>query len=169
MTEQDASPGVAGPEPRRAPRGLGALESQIMNALWDSTADLSVQEVCTALGPGHNYKTVMTVLNRLVEKQLLERQLDGRAFRYRPTYTRQQFLRSVADELVRGYLESYGSGSASHLARAVDSVAPRSTPPPAAPLTLEIDEPPRVPIAWLLAAIVVLETLVVLLRREQKR
>ena len=169
MTEQDASSGVAGPEPRRAPRGLGALESRIMNAVWDSTADLSVQEVCAALGPGHNYKTVMTVLNRLVEKQLLERQLDGRAFRYRPTYTRQQFLRSVADELVRGYLESYGSGSASHLARAVDTVAPRSAPPLTSAPTLEIDEPPRVPIAWLLAAIVVLETLEVLLRREKKR
>jgi hypothetical protein len=34
-------------------------------------------------------------------------------------------LRSVADELVGGYLESYGAGSGAHLTSAVDAALPR--------------------------------------------
>ena len=118
-------------EPRRAPRGLGTLETQLMDILWDSTSELSVQDVCDALGPGHNYKTVMTVLNRLVEKTLLERQLDGRAYRYHPHEGREQFLRAVADELVHSYLESYGNESAGHLASAIGTSAPTAGAPSA--------------------------------------
>ena len=142
-----------------------------MDVLWDSTVELSVQEVSTALGPGHNYKTVMTVLNRLVEKQLLARQLDGRAFRYRPTDTRESFLRTVADELVHSYVESYGSGSAAHLAHAVDTVAPRPAPVarPAAPSPLGVVEEPRQsPVAKLLAIAVVLEAFVFLIRGRKR-
>jgi predicted transcriptional regulator len=169
MAEKEA----ASTAPARAPRGLGTLEAQLMDALWASTAELSVQEVSTALGPGHNYKTVMTVLNRLVEKQLLARQLDGRAFRYRPTDTRESFLRTVADELVHGYVESYGSGSAAHLARAVDTVAPRPAPvAPAAsllppPLTI-VEEPRQSPVAKLLAIAMVLEAFVFLIRGRKR-
>jgi predicted transcriptional regulator len=107
-------------------RGLGALEALLMEALWGADAPLTVQEVVEALGAGHNYKTVMTVLNRLVEKELLGRALDGRAYRYHPQQLREQFLRSVADELVHGYLEAYGAPSGSHLAEAVDAVVPRA-------------------------------------------
>ncbi len=114
-------------EHRRAVRVLGTLESQLMDVLWDVTPkELSVQDVCTALGPGHNYKTVMTVLNRLVEKDLLVRQLDGRAYRYRPRSSRREFLRSVADELVHGYMEAYGADAAPHLASALQMAAPET-------------------------------------------
>jgi predicted transcriptional regulator len=108
-------------------RGLGALEAQLMDALWGTDAKLTVQEVVDALGPGHNYKTVMTVLNRLVEKELLGRELDGRAYRYHPQMSRAEFLRAVADELVHGYLEAYGAESGSHLTLAVDTALPRAT------------------------------------------
>ena len=103
-------------------RGLGALETLLMQALWVSEVPLRVQEVVDALGPGHNYKTVMTVLNRLVEKELLHRELDGRAYRYHPRRTREEFLRLVADELVHGYLEAYGTGSVAHLADAMNGI-----------------------------------------------
>jgi len=112
------------PETRRGPRGLGALEAQLMELLWGTPDHLTVQGVVDGLGPGHNYKTVMTVLNRLVDKELLQRELDGRAYRYTPQRSRDQFLRSVADELVVGYLTSYGPQSAAHLTRAVDAALP---------------------------------------------
>jgi predicted transcriptional regulator len=113
-------------------RGLGALETLLMEALWAAEAPLTVQEVLEALGPGHNYKTVMTVLNRLVEKELLQRALDGRAYRYHPLQSREQFLRSVADELVRGYINAYGAQSGSYLAQAVNAVAPLAAMKPRA-------------------------------------
>ena len=103
---------------RRARGALGALETRLMEALWGSDSELSVQGVSDALGPGHNYKTVMTVLNRLVEKGLLMRSLDGRAYRSRPSPSRPQFLRSAADELARA---------------SPDPLAPPPAPPPARP------------------------------------
>jgi predicted transcriptional regulator len=119
QNEQQASEG------RHGPRGLGALEAQLMGLLWGTADKLTVQGVVDGLGPGHNYKTVMTVLNRLVDKELLQRELDGRAYRYHPKQSRDEFLRSVADELVGGYLESYGAGSGAHLTSAVDAALPR--------------------------------------------
>jgi predicted transcriptional regulator len=111
-------------EQRKTPRVLGTLESQLMEVLWNTTSELNVQQVCDALSPGHNYKTVMTVLNRLVEKDLLERKLDGRAYRYHPQQTRTSFLKAAADDMVEGYLQAYGQDAAAHLSTAVDSVAP---------------------------------------------
>ena len=123
-----------GPSERRRARGaLGALEARLMEALWGSASELSVQGVCDALGAGHNYKTVMTVLNRLVDKGLLRRELDGRAYRYRPSQTRPQFLRSAANELVRGYIDAYGPDAAEHLASAAGTGPSRQVPPGHAP------------------------------------
>lgn len=89
-------------------RSLGSLETRLMKALWAHSGEQSVQEVCDALGPTPaNYKTVMTVLNRLVQKSLLVRRLDGRAYRYRPGRSRGWYLESVVrgfvQELVRGF------------------------------------------------------------------
>jgi predicted transcriptional regulator len=111
-----------GSESRKSVRGLGSLEALLMEALWASPTHLSVQEVCDKLGPDHNYKTVMTVLNRLVDKELLERELDGRAYKYRPRQTRDVFLGSVAEELVQGYLGAYGQEAARHLSSAITGV-----------------------------------------------
>lgn len=135
MTEQNENRSA------HALRGLGALEAQLMEALWGSESPLTVQGVVDALGPGHNYKTVMTVLNRLVEKELLGRELDGRAYRYHPRMSREQFLRAVADELVHGYLEAYGAESGAHLTSAVDAVLPRAAAPSASSETAESPTP----------------------------
>ena len=170
--------GENGVEPRKGVRGLGSLEAQLMETLWASPAQLSVQEVCDRLGADHNYKTVMTVLNRLVEKELLGRELDGRAYKYKPRRTRDQFLESVADELVQGYLVSYGPTSARHLSTAVSAVAPltaRAASPTPAPSSashnhshtrVHISEDAAVklaPLAALLAVAIVLQ-LIILLR-----
>jgi predicted transcriptional regulator len=101
----------------------------LMNTLWASPAELSVQEVCTSLGPRSNYKTVMTVLNRLVGKELLTRQLNGRAYRYRASLSREDFLRSLARDMVRGFVQSYGPGASLHVAEAAAAIAPNHTSP----------------------------------------
>ena len=145
----------------RARAALGALESKLMEALWGSASELSVQGVSDALGPGHHYKTVMTVLNRLVGKGLLTRELDGRAYRYRPSQTRPQFLRSAADELVRGYIDAYGPDAAEHLANAAGTGPSQQAPPrPEARATMTGDGgdsgQPRSPLRLMLIVAVLL-------------
>ena len=115
-----------------------------MDAAWSAERPLSVQEVADGIGGG-NYKTVMTVLNRLVEKDLLAREMSGRAYRYRPAMLRASFLRAAADGLVRDYLASFGQDAASHLAEAAGASAPQppavpQAPPP--PPVYHIHQPP---------------------------
>ena len=144
-----------------------------MDILWATSNRLNVQEVCDALGPGHNYKTVMTVLNRLVEKRLLERQLDGRAFRYHPPQSREAFLRTMAAELVAGYLQSYGSGSAAHLTGAIDRAIPRPSverPGPPPPIMPPADESSQRPsLKMFIAAITLLQLIALLIRRDTRK
>jgi predicted transcriptional regulator len=168
-------------EPRHAPRGLGALEAQLMALLWGTTEKLTVQGVVDGLGPGHNYKTVMTVLNRLVEKELLQRALDGRAYRYHPQQSREQFQRSVADELVSGFLESYGPESGAHLTSAVDAALPRPAAasastatgpagaPTAAPRYYDDDDDHRPSIAGIIGIAAALQVITLLLGRRRRK
>jgi predicted transcriptional regulator len=153
-------PGAAGG--RRAPGTLGALEAAIMDALWNAPGACSVQEVCERLGPGHHYKTVMTVLNRLVEKELLSRELDGRAYRYLPALTRGGFLRDAAAGLVDAYVEAYGPAAADVLAEAVadaGGAVPHADPAPEQPARQGMN-----PVVMLLLAALVLETLLLAAR-----
>ncbi len=160
------------PDQRKGVKSLGPLESQLMEAVW-SAAGLSVQDVVDRLGPGHNYKTVMTVLNRLVQKGLLERRLDGRAYRYHASLGRDEFLRSAADEVVHQYIESFGGNATEYLADAVDAVAPRparaafeDVPPP--PLVHE-PAPRQAPIAAILLTALALQIVTFFLARRGVR
>ena len=77
----------------------GELESAVMQVLWDSEHALKVQEVVDALDTGRAlaYTTVMTVMDRLAKKGQVTRELDGRAWQYRPSRT---WVELVANEIV---------------------------------------------------------------------
>jgi len=67
-------------------KGLGPLEAEVMQALWAAGEPLTVREVLERLNrhrrPVLAYTTVMTVMARLAEKEILRRELDGRGYRY---------------------------------------------------------------------------------------
>ncbi|MEU2612701.1 BlaI/MecI/CopY family transcriptional regulator [Micromonospora sp. NPDC007271] len=76
---------------------LGDLERAVMDVLWDTdpgTSDgVTVREVADALdGRELAYTTVMTVLDRLAGKGMVERQREGRAWRYRPAASREAHI-----------------------------------------------------------------------------
>lgn len=80
---------------------FGELEAKLMEAVW-ALDQPSVKEVIDYLGGDLNYKTTMTVLNRLVEKEVLQRHKSGRFFVYTPTISRDELLAGVFDQMVRG-------------------------------------------------------------------
>jgi len=80
---------------------FGELEAKLVEAVWE-LEQASVQDVIDHLGGNLNYKTTMTVLNRLTEKDVLNRQKEGRAFVYTATASRQDLLAGVFDQMVRG-------------------------------------------------------------------
>jgi predicted transcriptional regulator len=83
---------------------FGELEARLMEAVWNLN-ESSVQEVIDHLGGNLNYKTTMTVMNRLVEKGILKRRKSGRAFVYAATASRHELLASVFDKMVRGMFD----------------------------------------------------------------
>ena len=65
-------------------RPMGALETDVLRALWATTRPSTPAEVLQRLGADLAYTTVMTILTRLWRKGLVEREQQGRAFAYRP-------------------------------------------------------------------------------------
>jgi predicted transcriptional regulator len=88
---------------------LGDLERAVMEVVWYRGV-ASVHDVQDALAEREPaYTTVMTVMNRLTAKGVLEREKRGRAFVYRPTHGgRHGFLRQAARARIRGLLAQFG-------------------------------------------------------------
>lgn len=78
---------------------LGELEQAVMDVLWASNEPRPVRDVQVELSSKRPlaYTTVMTVLDRLAKKKVVERVLVGRAWFYQPAVTRADL---VADEVV---------------------------------------------------------------------
>ncbi len=58
-------------------RGLGELESAVMDVLWSMPGPLRVRDVLDELAPGRTlaYTTVMTVLDNLHRKGWVQREM----------------------------------------------------------------------------------------------
>lgn len=67
-----------------ARRPAGALEAEVMAALWAGDGPMTAAAVHQALGGDLAYKTVLTVLGRLRAKGLVDREAVGRAYAYTP-------------------------------------------------------------------------------------
>jgi predicted transcriptional regulator len=87
-------------------RLFGEREAQIMDAVWH-LEEATVQDVCDYLGDV-NYKTIMTVMNRLVQKGALTRHRQGRAFVYRAIAERDAFLAEVFRSVAQGLVGDFG-------------------------------------------------------------
>ncbi|MGH9521744.1 MAG: BlaI/MecI/CopY family transcriptional regulator [Terriglobales bacterium] len=73
---------------------LGPLESQLLRLLWER-GDATVRELVATGEVSGAYTTVMTTLDRLYKKGVLERVPEGRAFRYSPRLSREEFRGTV--------------------------------------------------------------------------
>ncbi|MBI2909522.1 MAG: BlaI/MecI/CopY family transcriptional regulator [Chloroflexi bacterium] len=104
-------------------RLLGRLEASVMEAVW-KLGVATVQDVCDALGPDCNYKTVMTVLNRLVNKGILSRQRVSKAYSYSPVESRGQFLEDASRSVVGALVKDFGRAAIAQFVDIVNEVAP---------------------------------------------
>ena len=104
-------------------RVFGELEAKVMDAVW-SLDEPTVQGVCDYLGPGHNYKTVMTVLNRLVDKGALTRQRHSRAFVYCTRQSREAFLGRVSRAIMGSLVRDSGSLAVAQFVETLEEIDP---------------------------------------------
>jgi len=94
---------------RLVEKHLGSLEAQVMRVLW-GTPNLTVRDVAKRLS-GHRqraYTTVMTVMNRLCEKGLLDRVPKGRAYTYSPRMSEGALLDDITRRTVSKLISDFG-------------------------------------------------------------
>jgi predicted transcriptional regulator len=99
-------------------RPAGALEGEVLAALWAADQPLTPAEVQARRGGDLAYTTVMTALARLHEKGALKRAKAGRAFAYTPLLDRP----GIAAARMRELLEA-GEDREAVLARFVGALS----------------------------------------------
>lgn len=99
------------PSPRHALLDLAPLELDCLNMLWPM-GEGTVREIRDALAPRRPraYTTIMTIMDRLARKGIVERRKNGRAYIYKPNLTaedaRAHALAQVIDSFFGGSIES---------------------------------------------------------------
>lgn len=76
---------------------FGPLEARVLDALWVVERPVTVRELQPRF-PAIAYTTLMTTLDRLHRKGVLERVKSGRAFVYRHRWNREDFVARIAGE-----------------------------------------------------------------------
>jgi predicted transcriptional regulator len=82
---------------------MGRLESTVMDILW-AAGESSVHDVVARLDRRLAYTTIMTTLDRLYKKGLLDRKKVERAFVYAPKYSRPEWERKRAGDFLKAFL-----------------------------------------------------------------
>jgi len=97
------------PEHEGLRASLFDLEADVMEIVWaESWATFAVSEVHERLADTREiaYTTVMTTVSRLHDKGLLERERDGKRYLYRPAMSRDEFLRTMAREVLGSFFDA---------------------------------------------------------------
>ncbi len=91
---------------------LGPLERDVMRALWEADEPVAVRAVLERVNKRRRaplaYTTVMTVLSRLTDKQILRRRRAGRGYAY------EAVLPDEAAIAVREAVREFGDAAVAH-------------------------------------------------------
>jgi predicted transcriptional regulator len=94
-------------------RVLGPLEAEVMQVLWSAGMPMDVRAVLDAMNERRStplaYTTVMTVMARLAEKEILTRRRQGRGFVYEPA------VPNAAAIAVRNVVRDFGDAAVAGL------------------------------------------------------
>ena len=103
---------------------LGELETQVMEIVWKAMKPISVSDVVQILSKkrGIAYTTVMTIMTRLAEKGLLKRITLGKAYLYKPAYSKDTFLTRVSRKIIKNLVSSFGDRAIAHFAKELEKI-----------------------------------------------
>ena len=92
------------PPPRRSVLDLAPLELDCMNTLWP-IGQGTVREIRDLLAPRRPraYTTIMTIMDRLARKGIVERRKVGRAYIYRPNLSAEEARAQALGQVVENY------------------------------------------------------------------
>lgn len=97
-------------------RFFGPLEANIMEYLWDKDEQsIKAVQQSLELDKPINFNTVMTVMNRLVEKGILVKRSEGRLSLFRPVQSKEEFFEEQSKKLTENLLDEFGGAVISHM------------------------------------------------------
>lgn len=96
-----------------------------MNALW-RLGQATVRDIHAALAATRPraYTTIMTILDRLAQKGVVERQKSGRAWLYKAQLSADQARTHAVTRLVEGFFQGSTEALASHISTLSNSAQP---------------------------------------------
>jgi predicted transcriptional regulator len=82
--------------------GIGPLEAQVLRCISELPSPVTVRQVCDALERSgyFAYQGVLNCMNRLVKKDILEREKQGTAYVYRPLVDIEQLAAQVVTNVI---------------------------------------------------------------------
>src|SRR5260221_14742714 len=86
---------------RNAPTQISEAESAVMEILW-RRSPLAAEEVVAALDTSQDWQeaTIKTLLNRLLKKNAIRAQKDGRRYLYSPLLARADWVQTQSEGLL---------------------------------------------------------------------
>jgi BlaI family penicillinase repressor len=144
-----------GSGPRRSLLELAPLELDCMNTLWP-IGEATVREIRDQLASRRPraYTTIMTIMDRLARKGVVERRKVGRAYYYRPNLSAEEARTHALGQVVESFfggskealLEQLGDRGATRR-DARPPAEPLRSQPPAEPAVAAPAEPEPAPVA----------------------
>jgi predicted transcriptional regulator len=100
-------------------RYLGELQTEVMAVFWDRKS-ATVREAVDLLNKRRRrqklaYTTVLTLITRLWQRELLERDPEGRGFRYRAAKSRDDVIGELSEQLIDRLLDDFGDVAVAQL------------------------------------------------------
>ncbi|TCT16149.1 putative transcriptional regulator [Natranaerovirga pectinivora] len=95
---------------------LGTLESEVMDAIWRKGSEVTVREIFDklALSKDIAYTTVMTIMVRLADKNILDRRKDGKTLYFIPFLSKEEFTSKMVGNVVDSLLEDFAEATMAH-------------------------------------------------------
>jgi BlaI family penicillinase repressor len=90
---------------------FGSLESDIMDLVWQQQ-EATARDIFESLrdqGQRLSYGAVKTVLDRLVQKQVLHRHMENNQYLYHAQLSREEFTNSAVREILTSLVDSFGA------------------------------------------------------------
>jgi predicted transcriptional regulator len=119
---------AAGVSPRRSLLDLAPLELDCMNTLWP-IGEGTVREIRDLLAPRRPraYTTIMTIMDRLARKGVVERRKSGRAYIYRANLSADDARRQALGQVVENFFGGSSEDAVTFL-RSREREAPPTAP-----------------------------------------
>lgn len=130
--------------PRRSVLDLAPLELDCMNTLWP-LGEATVREIRDGLAARRPraYTTIMTIMDRLARKGVVERRKVGRAYKYVANLSEDDARAQALGQVVESFFGGSKEAVMAHLSRPVRAAQTKTPIPfPVARLVDGPDEPP---------------------------